>query len=166
MIENLQSCCCFSLLSLKPLFFLIQKHDEMSPSGYLLDTLRANHSRGMDFRSSSHVNTNTQTCTHTASTSHANPLLSSPQCQSESCPNKDSHSRGFAASVSDEWWFSKTLSCYNEQHRGETRGGAMIDMEISNCGWRPHTRIHLGGEWQGRGACREVCSFLLWIANV
>lgn len=46
----------------------------------------------------------------------------------------------------NEWWFSKTLSCYNEQLRGETRGSVSIDMEMSNCGRGPHTRTHLGGE--------------------
>lgn len=66
----------------------------------------------------------------------------------------------------NEWWFSKTLTCYNEQLRGETRGSVSIDMEIFNCGNGPHTRTRLGGEWLGRGAQREVPSFLLRMANV
>lgn len=44
----------------------------------------------------------------------------------------------------DEWWFSKTLSCYNERLRGETRGSVSIDMEICNCGKGPHTHTFRG----------------------
>lgn len=73
---------------------------------------------------------------------------------------------GFATTLNG-WCFSKTLiSRHNERLRVGTCGSLSIDMEMCNCGNRPHARAHLAGEWRGRGVQRGVCSFLPRMSDV